>query len=173
MIKDSGDRTEFETGAKRDMHAGKGRMDLLPWYGIMEVSKHCEEGALKYGEHNVDKGIPLHSLLDSAARHLAKYIVGMDDEDHLRAACWNLLWALNQRQTHPELDDRYEVKMKEALEDDQLITVVCSSCGVHLGVPTKEWAKKKSLYANATNGAVMTCPHCKKEAIIWEVKQNE
>lgn len=56
MIKDSGDRTEFETGAKRDMHAGKGRMDLLPWYGIMEVSKHCEEGALKYGEHNVDKG---------------------------------------------------------------------------------------------------------------------
>ena len=26
MIKDSGDRTEFETGAKRDMHAGKGRM---------------------------------------------------------------------------------------------------------------------------------------------------
>lgn len=72
MIKDSGDRTEFETGAKRDMHAGKGRMDLLPWYGIMEVSKHCEEGALKYGEHNVDKGIPLHSLLDSASRHLAK-----------------------------------------------------------------------------------------------------
>lgn len=59
MIKDSGDRTEFETGAKRDMHTGKGRMDLLPWYGIMEVSKHCEEGALKYGEHNVDKGIPL------------------------------------------------------------------------------------------------------------------
>lgn len=47
MIKDSGDRTEFETGAKRDMHAGKGRMDLLPWYGIMEVSKHCEEGALQ------------------------------------------------------------------------------------------------------------------------------
>lgn len=112
MIKDSGDRTEFETGAKRDMHAGKGRMDLLPWYGIMEVSKHCEEGALKYGEHNVDKGIPLHSLLDSASRHLAKYMVGMDDEDHLRAACWNLLWALNQRVTHPELDDRFSTDLK-------------------------------------------------------------
>lgn len=113
MIKDSGDRTEFETGAKRDMHAGKGRMDLLPWYGIMEVSKHCEEGAMKYGEHNVDKGIPLHSLLDSASRHLAKYMVGMDDEDHLRAACWNLLWALNQRETHPELDDRFVVKAED------------------------------------------------------------
>ena len=39
MIKDSGDRTEFESGAVRDMHEGKGRMDLLPWAAIMEVSK--------------------------------------------------------------------------------------------------------------------------------------
>lgn len=85
-------------------------MDLLPWYGIMEVSKHCEEGAEKYGEHNVDKGIPLHSLCDSAARHLAKFICGEIDEDHLRAACWNLLWALQQRKTHPELDDLYSHK---------------------------------------------------------------
>lgn len=104
-IKDSGERTEFETGAVRDMHAGKGRMDLLPWRGVMEVSKLCEDGAIKYGERNVDKGIPLHSLLDSAARHLAKYINGENDEDHLRAAAWNLLWALEQRFTHPELND--------------------------------------------------------------------
>ena len=110
MIKDSGNRTEFETGAVRDMKKGVGRMDLLPWYGIMEVSKHCEEGAEKYGEHNVDKGIPLHSLCDSAARHLAKFICGELDEDHLRAACWNLLWALNQRKTHPELNDLYSHK---------------------------------------------------------------
>ena len=112
MIKDSGERTEFSTGAKRDIQHGKGRMDLLPWYGIMEVSKHCEEGADKYGEHNVDKGIPLHSLCDSAARHLAKFIAGETDEDHLRAATWNLLWALNQRKTHPELDDLYSHKEK-------------------------------------------------------------
>ena len=112
MIKDSGARTEFATGARRDIQHGKGRMDLLPWYGIMEVSKHCEEGAEKYGEHNVDKGIPLHSLCDSAARHLAKFIAGETDEDHLRAAAWNLLWALNQRTTHPELDDLYSHREK-------------------------------------------------------------
>ena len=116
MIKDSGARTEFSTGAKRDIQHGKGRMDLLPWYGIMEVSKHCEEGAEKYGEHNVDKGIPLHSLCDSAARHLAKFIAGETDEDHLRAAAWNLLWALNQRTTHPELDDLYSHKENTAGE---------------------------------------------------------
>lgn len=173
MIKDSGDRTEFETGAKRDMHAGKGRMDLLPWYGIMEVSKHCEEGALKYGEHNVDKGIPLHSLLDSASRHLAKYMVGMDDEDHLRAACWNLLWALNQRETHPELDDRYEVKMKEALEDESLITLVCSSCGMHFEAPTEWWVRKRSQYTNIPDGVMTTCPHCGNVTIVREVKSDE
>ena len=114
MIKDSGERTEFSTGAVWDMKRGVGRMDLLPWYGIMEVSKHCEEGAEKYGEHNVDKGIPLHSLCDSAARHLAKFIAGETDEDHLRAAAWNLLWALNQRKTHPELDDLYSHKETES-----------------------------------------------------------
>ena len=120
MIKDSGNRTEFSTGAHRDIQHGKGRMDLLPWYGIMEVSKHCEEGAEKYGEHNVDKGIPLHSLCDSAARHLAKFIAGEMDEDHLRAAAWNLLWALNQRKTHPELDDLYS--HKEKVEDTESTT---------------------------------------------------
>ena len=178
MIKDSGDRTEFETGAKRDMHAGKGRMDLLPWYGIMEVSKHCEEGALKYGEHNVDKGIPLHSLLDSASRHLAKYMVGMDDEDHLRAACWNLLWALNQRVTHPELDDRFafkftanggtEVQKQESPDEERDEDIHCD-CGVilarviHRGLkpfyPDRmRFSYDKELY--------LGCPKCGKELMI-------
>ena len=105
MIKDSGERTQFDTGAVRDMHQGKGRMDLLPWNAIMEVSKHCEAGALKYGEHNVDKGIPVHSLLDSGLRHTAKFITGQTDEPHLTAAAWNLLWALEMTLTNPEMND--------------------------------------------------------------------
>ena len=73
MIKDSGNRREFvingiKTGAVRDMSEGKGRMDLLPWAAIMEVSKHAENGAKKYGEHNVDKGIKTSSFADSGAR---------------------------------------------------------------------------------------------------------
>ncbi len=105
MIKDSGERTEFGTGAVRDMHSGKGRMDLLPWEALIEVSKHCEEGALKYGERNCEKGIPIHSLIDSAFRHLAKYMMGMKDEPHLRAAAWNILFALYMEIKHPELQD--------------------------------------------------------------------
>lgn len=103
MIKDSGNRREFTTGAVRDMAEGKGRMDLLPWSAIMEISKHCENGAKKYGEHNVDKGIPTNSLCDSAARHLAKYLDGWTDEDHLLAATWNLLWAIEMTIKHPEM----------------------------------------------------------------------
>lgn len=105
MIKDSGERTEFATGAVRDMHVGKGRFDLLPWHAIHDMAKHCEEGALKYGERNVDKGIPQHSLIDSAIRHLVKYIHNETDEHHLRAACWNAMWALEQETTHLEMID--------------------------------------------------------------------
>ena len=108
MIKDSGERRQFydDEGrplAVRDMSEGKGRMDLLCWDAIIEVSKHCENGAKKYGEHNVDRGIPTNSLCDSAARHLAKYLAGHTDEDHLLAAAWNLLWAIEMRVNHPEM----------------------------------------------------------------------
>lgn len=104
-ILDSGNRTVFESGAVRDIQEGKGRMDLLPWAAIMEVSKHCENGAKKYGEHNVDRGIPTHSLCDSAARHLAKYLDGWDDEPHLVAATWNLLWAVQMTIKNKEVVD--------------------------------------------------------------------
>ena len=105
VIKDSGERREFATGAVRDMASGKGRMDLLPWAAIMEVSKHCENGAIKYGEHNVDKGLPTSSFCDSAARHLAKYLDGWTDEPHLLAAAWNLLWAAQMTLKNPEMVD--------------------------------------------------------------------
>jgi hypothetical protein len=106
-ILDSGERTVYENGFQRDMHEGKGRMDLLPWNAIMEVSKHCEKGAIKYGEHNVDRGCPMHSLADSAARHLAKFIAGWDDEPHAVSACWNLLWLVEELITKPEFNDMY------------------------------------------------------------------
>lgn len=105
MIKDSGNRREFETGAVRDIQTGKGRMDLMPMTAIIELSKHCEVGAVKYGERNIDKGIPQHSLIDSALRHIAKYTRGDKDENHLLAALWNIAWAVEQDVNKPELND--------------------------------------------------------------------
>lgn len=82
MIKDSGQRREFSTGVVRDIQEGKGRYDLLPWEAIHELALHCEQGAIKYGERNCEKGIPIHSLIDSAIRHLSCYLRGMKDEPH-------------------------------------------------------------------------------------------
>ena len=87
---------EFSTGAVRDDATGKGRFDLLPWAAIHALAKHCERGALHYGERNIDKGIPQHSLIDSGIRHLALYIQGDAEAHHLVAALWNIAWACEQ-----------------------------------------------------------------------------
>lgn len=105
IIEDSGNRTEFDTGAVRDIHIGKGRYDLLPWNAIDELAKHCENGAIKYGERNCEKGIPMHSFLDSASRHISSYMRGMKNEPHLRAALWNIAMAIETELLHPELND--------------------------------------------------------------------
>jgi hypothetical protein len=90
-VKDSGERQEFETGAVRDTGTGKGRFDLLPSYAITRVAQHFENGAVKYADENWRKGIPLRRYLDSALRHLFKFLEGQRDEDHAAAAAWNIL----------------------------------------------------------------------------------
>lgn len=104
-IKDSGERREFKTGAVRDIQKGKGRYDLIPWDAVHELALHCEAGADKYGERNCEKGIPIHSLIDSAVRHLSCYLRGMKDEPHLRAAMWNVAMAIWTEKNHPEMQD--------------------------------------------------------------------
>lgn len=152
-ILDSGDRTQFSTGAVRDMREGKGRCDLLPldvvgeylcisnghdctitsisdfaeecnevylydaldffanmrgWDKstmILEVAKHFEEGAKKYGENNWQKGIPVKCYIDSAIRHYLKWLRGDEDEPHDRAFCWNILCAIWTCKHKPELND--------------------------------------------------------------------
>jgi hypothetical protein len=95
---------EFETGAVRDT-GGKGRMDLLPWCAVRRVSCHMEDALTHYPERNWEKGLPMHSMIDSAFRHLAKYVEGMADEDHLCAAATNLLMAMWTEENKPEMQD--------------------------------------------------------------------
>ena len=104
-IKDSGEREEFDTGAVRDTRENKGRYDLLPWSAIHQVAIQCQLGARKYGERNINKGMPISRCIDSATRHISQYMEGQDDEDHLRAAAWNILWALWMREEKPEMQD--------------------------------------------------------------------
>jgi hypothetical protein len=102
-IHDSGNRREFDTGAVRDMAEGKGRFDLMPPLALLRLAKHFENGAKKYGERNWEKGIPISSFIDSALRHIFKFMAGQEDEDHLCAAAWNLVCAM-------ELEERLGYK---------------------------------------------------------------
>ena len=161
FIRDSGDRTQFPSGAVRDMREGKGRCDLLPLDVVaklylsnnltfsildrisefqrknnvnllyetvliftvealnvpietmlLEVAKHFEEGAKKYGDNNWQKGIPVRCYIDSAVRHYLKYLRGDKDEPHDRAFCWNILCAIWTCKHIPELND-YAKKEEE------------------------------------------------------------
>ena len=58
---------------------------------LLEVAKHFENGAKKYGEDNWRKGIPASCYIDSAIRHYLKYLRGDIDEPHDRAFVWNLM----------------------------------------------------------------------------------
>jgi len=151
IIKDSGARREFNTGAVRDIQMGKGRCDLMPLKEVgmalgkidangvlaqvdkfmksgnpeflaeairvfvknhtkftlcesmIDVSRHYEQGALKYGERNWEKGIPLHSYIDSGTRHLLQHLDGKVDEPHDRAFIWNMLGAMWTMENRKEM----------------------------------------------------------------------
>lgn len=153
VLKDSGERRQFESGAVRDIQRGKGRCDLLPldvvaafyheidadcpantvlfyidefkttgyvpWlYSVLrftpfgnnfanmflELAIHFEDGAVKYGENNWQKGIPVNCYIDSAVRHYLKYLRGDKDEPHDRAFVWNIVCAIWTCIHKPELN---------------------------------------------------------------------
>jgi hypothetical protein len=72
---------------------------------MLEVAKQYEDGIVKYGERNWEKGIPIHCFIDSGVRHYLKYRRGDSDERHDRAFLWNMLGALWTHRNKPELID--------------------------------------------------------------------
>jgi hypothetical protein len=82
---------------------------------LLEVAKHFEDGAVKYGDRNWEKGIPVHCYIDSAVRHYIKFNRGDHDEPHDRAFMWNILCAMWTHKNKPELIDipAYKLTKKE------------------------------------------------------------
>ena len=101
-VKDSGVNEEFSTGSIRDTQEGKGRFDLIAPYAMLRIAQHYENGAIRYNPRNWELGQPLSRYLDSAERHLTKIKMGLEDEDHPSALCWNIL-ALIETQKRIEL----------------------------------------------------------------------
>lgn len=106
-INDSGNRISYgETKAIREPSSGKGRYDLITPFGLDRLAKWYELGSSKYADRNWEKGMPFSRYLDSARRHLNKFVMGMEDEDHLAAACWNIMAIMHHQELKQnELDD--------------------------------------------------------------------
>ena len=111
-LPDSGDRTEFDTGAVRDALSGKGLPSLIPPEALRRLARRFEDGATKYGRDNWQKGIPLSRYHDAIIRHTLAAAEGQTDEDHLGAVLWNAaawVWtedAIRSGKLPTELDDR-------------------------------------------------------------------
>ena len=72
----------FQTGAKRDTDAGKPRMDLIPPELLTALGNVFRDGAVHYGEHNWEKGIPLNEHIASLLRHVVAVMQGDHSENH-------------------------------------------------------------------------------------------
>lgn len=112
IVKDSGQRQEFETGSKRDTREGKGRYDLIPTISLRRLALVYENGAKKYGDRNWEKGQPLMRYVDSAKRHIECLVAGEPTEDHALQAAWNMfsyahtLAMIEAGRLPKDLDDR-------------------------------------------------------------------
>lgn len=106
-IDDSGARMSYgDEKAIREPSTGKGRFDLITPFGLTRLAKWYELGSKKYSDRNWEKGMPFSRYVDSAFRHLIKFMMGMEDEDHLAAAVWNLLCIIHHQELgQTELDD--------------------------------------------------------------------
>jgi hypothetical protein len=88
-LPDTGERSEFNTGAVRDASKGKGIPSAIPVRSLRKLAKRFEDGAEKYERDNWKQGIPLSRYVDSLYRHLWAFMEGDDTEDHLGAVIWN------------------------------------------------------------------------------------
>lgn len=120
-IDDGGERMQYgENGAFREPATGKGRYDLITPFALERIAKWYELGALKYADRNWEKGIPFSRFVDSAMRHMNKYLMGMTDEDHLSAAAWNIMSIIHFEELgRADLDDLPHYMVDDSLDREK------------------------------------------------------
>lgn len=107
QTKDSGQRRDFGTGARRDSSSGKPMIRRIPPIVRERLGGLYERGATKYCDvddpvENWKKGIPLIEFLESLHHHQNAVEMGLEDEDHESAVLWNMIgfmwtkWAIKK-----------------------------------------------------------------------------
>ena len=98
------------TGALK-LDKGKLRFDLMPVGPIMEVAKVYTIGADKYGDRNMELGMPFGRILRALFSHLFKWMNGetydrTDGQHHLASVVWCALTLMDYETRCPQFDDR-------------------------------------------------------------------
>lgn len=94
VVKDSGKRTQFESGMVRDVATDKTNVALVfdgPMFWRWAV--HLTKGAVKYAKRNwmqASGAEELERFRESAARHFIQWYRGDVDEDHAAAVMFNI-----------------------------------------------------------------------------------
>lgn len=94
-VKDSGERQQFSTGAVRDNADNKPAYELVSPIALRRIAKHLANGAKKYSKHNWERGMSMERMMGSALRHLNQWREGDRSEDHLAAACFNIMGVIH------------------------------------------------------------------------------
>lgn len=103
--KDSGKRSEYKSGMRRDLQDGKPNLYLwipkdVPYNESLwtRIGALATRGAEKYGTRNMDLANSeeeLERFKSSAMRHFMQWISNQEDEDHAAATFFNMLQAEN------------------------------------------------------------------------------
>jgi len=141
VVRDSGERQRFDTGAVRDTQEGKPRYDLISSLALRRIAMLMMRGAVKYGDRNWEKGMPQDRLLASAMRHLYAWIDGAKDgEDHLAAVCFNVMAIMHfEDSKNLELEaaidaaDEHGIQHCWATDPMSMRLTHCTKCGLWYG----------------------------------------
>lgn len=105
IVRDSGERQGFDTGAVRDSQEGKPRYGLVPVEPLRRLAMHYTNGANKYEDNNWKLGIPMSRTWESLERHVQAFKEGDKVEDHLAAIAWNAFALMWYEECMPSMND--------------------------------------------------------------------
>lgn len=106
-------REKFDEGVKYD--GDKLRFDLIPVRSLEKVARVYTIGAKKYDDNNWRKGLKWGRVFAAMMRHAWAWMRGeshdpVDGQHHLASVAWCALTLMEYEETHPELDDRADIR---------------------------------------------------------------
>jgi hypothetical protein len=102
VVKDSGERQQFGTGAQRDSQEDKPRFDLIPSKALERVAFVYARGAREVRREQLDEGHPgLAHACERRASPSVSTSRATRSEDHLAQAAWNL-FAIMHYEAYPQ-----------------------------------------------------------------------